>query len=243
MLQRLDPPGGADTLSYSLLGMAAVDYPPDAVTDAMAVNVAGEQLINGGWLCGGNSRSPLQESCIAQAARAIRALQLYGPPGLKAKLDERIARARGLLLKARPKTTDDAAMLLLGLKWSGATPESSKEAARKLLEWQKKDGGWAGNPWLESDAFATGEALNALHEAGALKPSDAAYKRGTDFLVNTQRPDGSWHVKSRAVKFQPYFQSGFPYDHDQWISASGTAFASVALANTITAAGQRAAAK
>jgi len=24
------------------------------------------------------------------------------------------------------------------------------------------------------------------------------------------------------MKIQPYFQSGFPYDHDQWISASAT---------------------
>ena len=24
--------------------------------------------------------------------------------------------------------------------------------------------------------------------------------------------------KPRAMKIQPYFQSAFPYDHDQWIS-------------------------
>jgi hypothetical protein len=37
-------------------------------------------------------------------------------------------------------------------------------------------------------------------------------------------------VKSRAPKFQPYFQSGFPHDHDQWISSSATGWASMALA-------------
>jgi hypothetical protein len=42
--------------------------------------------------------------------------------------------------------------------------------------------------------------------------------------------NGSWHVHSRAVKFQPYFQSGFPFDHDQWISAVATAWATMALA-------------
>jgi N-acyl-D-amino-acid deacylase len=61
------------------------------------------------------------------------------------------------------------------------------------------------------------------------------------FLLSTQQADGSWHVKSRAVKFQPYFQSGFPYDHDQWISASGTAVAAMALANTIGGTEQQAA--
>jgi hypothetical protein len=31
------------------------------------------------------------------------------------------------------------------------------------------------------------------------------------------------------MKLQPYFESGFPYEHDQWISASATAWASMAL--------------
>jgi hypothetical protein len=50
-----------------------------------------------------------------------------------------------------------------------------------------------------------------------------------EYLLKTQLDDGSWHVASRAVKFQPYFQSGFPHDHDQWISASATAWATMAL--------------
>jgi N-acyl-D-amino-acid deacylase len=39
-------------------------------------------------------------------------------------------------------------------------------------------------------------------------------------------------VISRAVKFQPYFESGFPHGHDQWISSAGTAWAAMALALT-----------
>jgi hypothetical protein len=41
---------------------------------------------------------------------------------------------------------------------------------------------------------------------------------------------GHWRVLSRAAKFQPYFESGFPYGHDQWISSVGTAWAANALA-------------
>jgi hypothetical protein len=37
-------------------------------------------------------------------------------------------------------------------------------------------------------------------------------------------------VRSRAPKFQPYFQSGFPYEHDQWVSSAATAWAVMALA-------------
>ena len=36
--------------------------------------------------------------------------------------------------------------------------------------------------------------------------------------------------KKPGAKLQPYFQSGFPYDHEQWISASATAYAMMALA-------------
>ncbi|HUK43436.1 MAG TPA: ankyrin repeat domain-containing protein [Candidatus Bathyarchaeia archaeon] len=241
LLQRLDPPGAPDTLAYSLFGLAAVDYPADAITDAMVVNLASEQMPDGSWGVGGVARSPIEESMIARTATEIRMLQHYGPPGLKSEFDKRIAKARDYLLEAKPKTTDDRAMLLVGLKWSGGSGEKVSASAQALLRLQRGDGGWAGNPHLESDAYATGEALCALYESGTLTAGDAAYRRGLDYLLRTQQPDGSWHVKSRAVKFQPYFQSGFPYDHDQWISAAGTALATVALANAVTANEQRAA--
>ena len=241
LLQRLDPPGGADTLTYSLLGLAAAGYPADAVTDAMVVNLAGEQTPDGSWCYLNVPRAPIEEGCIGRAALGLRVLQLYGPAGLKAELDRRVARARDYLLEAQPRTTDDRAMRLLGLKWSGAKAKKVESAARDLLQTQRRDGGWAGNPYLESDAYSTGEALYALHESGATAAGDPAYQRGLRFLSHTQQPDGSWHVKSRAVKFQPYFQSGFPYDHDQWISAAATSWATVALANAVTAGETRAA--
>jgi hypothetical protein len=51
--------------------------------------------------------------------------------------------------------------------------------------------------------------------------------------MRTQYADGSWYVRSRAVKFQPYFESGFPFGHEQWISAAGTAWAAMALSVTV----------
>jgi hypothetical protein len=81
---------------------------------------------------------------------------------------------------------------------------------------------------LAADAYATGEALWALHGSG-IAPSDPAYRRGVNYLLRTQQETGEWHVVTRALGFQPYFQSGFPYDHDQWISQTGTAIATIAL--------------
>jgi hypothetical protein len=49
------------------------------------------------------------------------------------------------------------------------------------------------------------------------------------FLLATQLDDGSWHVRSRAVPIQPYFDSQFPHGEDQFISAAATNWATMAL--------------
>jgi hypothetical protein len=103
-------------------------------------------------------------------------------------------------------------------------------AGRELIEGQRDDGGWSQNPYLGSDAFATSVALRALYDSGRVKASDPVYRKGVAYLLRNQFPDGSWYVRSRAPKLQPYFQSAFPYDHDQWISAAATAWSVMALA-------------
>jgi squalene cyclase len=99
---------------------------------------------------------------------------------------------------------------------------------RELLAIQHADGGWSDIQPMGSTAYATGRALVALQTAG-LSTSDPAYQRGVQFLLNTQQEDGSWYVKTRALGFQPYFDNGFPYAYDQWISAAGTSWATMAL--------------
>jgi hypothetical protein len=185
---------------------------------------------SGNWHVGDASRSPIQESEIARTVRGMRMLQLYGPPALKPDFEIRIARARDWALEAHAKTNDDFAMQLMAAYWGG-TPRAKVEAlGRALVAMQKADGGWSQNRNLASDAYATGESLWALAESGVLKPSDAVYQRAVKHLLGTQWPDGSWYVRSRAPKFQPYFESGFPYGHDQWISSAATAWAVLALA-------------
>jgi N-acyl-D-amino-acid deacylase len=81
---------------------------------------------------------------------------------------------------------------------------------------------------MGSSAYATGKALVALKTAG-LPVSNRAYQRGVEFLMDTQLEDGSWYVQTRAAGFQPYFDNGFPHGVDQWISAAGTSWATMAL--------------
>ncbi len=230
LLQMIDPPGAFDTVVFSLVGLAAEKHPSDVITDSMVFYIAGQQRADGSWWLGGISRAPLEEGAIQRTALGIRALRLYPLAGRRGEFDRRVDKAREWLLNAEAKTNDDLAMLVAGLHWSGAPAARTRDAARRLLAAQRSDGGWSQNVNLSSDAFATGESLWALRQAGHLRPGDPAHLRGVQFLLTTQYADGSWYVRSRAPKFQPYFESGFPYGHDQWISASATAWATMALA-------------
>jgi hypothetical protein len=60
------------------------------------------------------------------------------------------------------------------------------------------------------DAYATGQTLYSLSVGNAASPREPAFQKGVNYLLSTQYADGSWYVRSRAPKFQPYFESGFP---------------------------------
>ena len=220
---------GYDAFLYRLVGMADMGEAGTPVMDVMVHYIAEQQGESGAWAGAGN-RPPLQESSITRTMLAIGALKTYGWPARRAEFDERIGRARDWLLTAKPWTTVDEADRLMGLWLAGAPAADLKTAAEGLVARQRTDGGWAQTPYLESDAFGTAAALYSLRKSGLLKVGDAAYQRGARYLLDTQFPDGAWYVRSRAVKLQPYFQSAFPFDHDQWISDSATAYAVMALA-------------
>ena len=82
---------------------------------------------------------------------------------------------------------------------------------------------------MKSDAYATGQALTALNKCGLLKSGSPQFKKGIQWLLKNQKPDGSWHVKTRSRPIQKYFESGFPHGQDQFISISATCWAVLAL--------------
>jgi len=223
LLQRMDAPV-PDILTYAALQFLAEGALADRSTDALVHNLAALQRQNGAWHVGWTARPPMSDGDISRTAFAIRILQTYGPAGRKSELKLRIKRAAAWLAAAEPRTTEDLTMQLLGLKWAGADSRALQAGIRNLLRLQREDGGWGQTPNLPTDAYATGEALYTLHEvAGQVN------KAGTRYLLETQAADGSWHVISREAKFQPYFESGFHYGGDQWISSAATAWATTAL--------------
>jgi ankyrin repeat protein len=230
VMQRLDPPGSPDSTLYALTSLALANHAPDATTDAFTWFVAAQQETDGAWHGGGIARPPIEESDFTRTVMAMRVLQLYTTPARKSEYALKINKAKQWLQKEKPVSTEDAVWRLAGLHWAGSDSQVLKAASNELLALQQSDGGWGGNAWLASDAYSTGSAMWALVECGSIKPSDASYKKAAQYLLSTQYADGSWYVRSRAPKFQPYFQSGFPFDHDQWISAAGTAWAVMGLA-------------
>jgi squalene cyclase len=162
----------------------------------------------------------------------LRGLQKYGTPEQVERIEARTAKVRKWLLATPAKDTEDRVFRLGALKLVGAEPMDVTAAADELRKTQRADGGWSQTDQLDSDAYATGTALVMLHEAGGLAVGEDAYRRGVKYLLMTQREDGSWYVKTRSKPFQIYFESGFPYEKDQWISISATSWATAALALT-----------
>jgi hypothetical protein len=218
--------------SYVLLALHEAGEPASAATDLSVHQLAFRQEPDGSWRVD-DYRPPQEYSEISGTALAAHGLQRYAPPGRAAEIKERVARARAWLMAARPHGTEEQAMHLLGLAWTKAPARAISNAAAALLGSQHADGGWAQLPRLEPDAYATGLALYALHRGAGMPASHAAYQRGVRHLLDTQRPDGSWFVQTRSYPFQPYFESGFPYGHSQWISAAGSSWALQALLLTV----------
>jgi ankyrin repeat protein/mono/diheme cytochrome c family protein len=224
-----------DIVNVSSIGWQLYDFgmnhmPRTAYTDAVIRYIKAMQTPEGNWLNNESRRPPMNAGDFQAAALAIYSLKQYGPPLEKSSTDTVIAKAVKWLENAKPSTTQDRAFHLLGLAWGNGSSAAIRDAARALAAAQRPDGGWNQLPGMASDAYATGEALYALNAGGKVPLTDGVYQKGVDYLMRTQASDGSWHVVTRSIWLQPYFESGFPYGRDQFISAAGTAWATMALA-------------
>jgi ankyrin repeat protein len=226
---------GPVVMAYILVGLDAEHYPADLNTDAVAMYLKGRQSPDGQWLYPmADTRPPLCMDYIGQTALSLRALQLYAPKADKAAYDRAIQLAGSWIAKAKSSNNDDRSWRLMGLVWSGNDADAKQKAQRELVATQHTDGGWSDLDTMESSAYATGRALVALQTAG-MPATDPAYARGVQYLLKTQQEDGSWYVKTRAMAFQPHFDAGFPHGYDQWISAAGSSWATMALAGASAA--------
>lgn len=210
---------------YMLTALGIDQEPANRFTDSTFHKIAFRQDPDGKWDFR-TYRPPSEYSYITATALAVTSLRAYHTPGRAAEIASRIERAGEWLQGQQAFGVEEQAMRLIGL---AAAQLPIEQAVSELLGSQRRDGSWAQLPDMASDAYATGLALYALHTAGGVRPSAAPYQRGVAWLLKTQFADGSWYVQTHAHPLQPYFESGFPYGHHQWIAAAGTSWASLAL--------------
>lgn len=210
-----------DTFAFGwgLVGAKAAGLQPGFLSGLLPQRLMEVQESDGRWRAN-DARPPHSYSDFTATALAIRAIG-RGPA---------VDRARKWLSSHEPASTEDATFRVLGLVWGGA----NNLQVGSLLKRQRDDGGWSQTEEMQSDAYATGQALYALRVA---RVKGKAIERGEAWLLRNQQADGSWHVATRlhskAQLAPPYFESGFPHGKDQFISAVATAWAAMALMETM----------
>jgi hypothetical protein len=197
------PKAASPKAVYFALALGA-DPRPDAVSRTgmklLLKTVKDEQTGNGSWSTWPETRPPIfghsDETLTALAVLAVLPEATAGDDSAKAVRD------KGIKWLTETKTDDDpqsiAMRLVLWTRLEG-TAKEWKSLVRRIKERQNTDGGWSQTKDMASDAWATGQALYALANAG-IKPDEPIIMRAHTFLVKTQRDDGSWPMTSRSVK-------------------------------------------
>ena len=231
--------------SFLLMAAHASGLPRDLVTGVYARRLLAWQR-DGHWVTS-DFRPPHSSSVFTASATAVRAIRLYLPDELRVEGDAAFERARQWLFETRPNSTEDASFRLLGLVWAGARSVEIEGARRDLVALQQPTGGWPQLPHYLPDAYSTGEALFALHEAGTALDNaarnQAAWRSGMRFLLSTQAADGSWRSHTRMLspaQVSPaYFTTGFPYEKDEYLSYAGTCWAVMAMLSAMPESASR----
>jgi squalene-hopene/tetraprenyl-beta-curcumene cyclase len=201
---------------YLSLGLASDPRPNEKIREALVKvrkTFLGEQHANGSWAAWPETRAPLftpTDSAVTALALLALAPRADGVKTSEAETPEaetpeaetpetKLARDNALTWLDNAKDDGElhtlAVRLMLARRFQ-RTDTHARRLEKDLLAKQNDDGGWPQTKDMASDAFATGQALYALADAGRAA-NDAAVRRGQAFLARTQQPDGSWQMTSR----------------------------------------------
>lgn len=224
--------GGPDTASYALWTLELADYKPNEVTAAVTGYLLERNKDKAHWIRN-STRAPSMSSDTNTNYFVIRALKTYGTKEQNPQIKARIKQAQEWLLNLKPNSTEERVFQLRSFLYLDIEESIIKAAIEELIQLQNVDGGWSQLPTMKSDAYATGTVLVALLRSGQVSTDHPVIARGIKYLIDSQQPDGSWHVASRAKPFQTYFETGYPHEKDQFISVTASSWATVALLLTL----------
>ncbi len=213
--------GNVLTAGYALWALDAAKQPKDEVTVAVSKYISGYQSGEDHWQHRGK-RPPTSGSDVTATYVALRGIHTYGIE--YGRIDAALLWSLGTDV---PETEDHVFRMRSMLLFNGKGIARDRAQAA-LLALQREDGGWSQKPDMESDVYATGSVLVTLLEAGVSSDEDSI-RRGVKYLLDQQKDDGTWHVKTRAIGFQEYYESGFPHGEDQFISIAASSWATWAL--------------
>ena len=200
------PQGRGLNMGLPFLAVAAQSLPALKEGQKQSLKLIAEEIVkkqqpDGSWeFFATLRRPPINESQTTDAAWIIMALE--GETGPDAPKSQRTALSKAIAWLDTAKRSDlhqDKVLKVLMEVRSAKPLKTVQTTIDELLALQRADGGWSQTvPELKSDAFATGQTLYVLSLVGftAKRPE---IKRGIDFLVATQKPDGSWPMISRST--------------------------------------------
>jgi hypothetical protein len=223
--------GQVDTAGYALWTLEDGNIPASDVTDSVVTWLLDRQTERGNWKTS-SKRPPSESSNFTATYIALRAIEVFGNAEQRPEVERAYTLAAAWLHDSNPKNTEDRVFRLLSLNRVEDATDLVQPIINQLKTSQREDGGWSQTDEMESDAYATGTVLYSLHHAG-VSTDRPVYRRGIQYLLNSQLDDGSWHVVSRSKPFQTYFETGFPHKKDQFISTTATAWATLALLYTL----------
>ncbi|MCC9604279.1 terpene cyclase/mutase family protein [Blastopirellula sp. JC732] len=219
--------GNIDTMYQLLLGRnyaanEADDSPAEWV-ETFETALATRQQEDGSWTACG--QLPLQnrpERETNEVSTMWTLLALHPRSGELPNWNEKLDAAKKYLQEAQPGQSSEWWALRMMFEQRFGSLETATELKQELLSKQREDGGWG---WLvekPSDALGTGIVLFALsHDR---QEADAAVESARQFLLDTQKEDGSWIVPSTLKRANGKVKDTSTY----W----GTAWAVIGLART-----------
>jgi hypothetical protein len=142
--------------------------------------------------------------------------------------DGRARAATWLERQKHGESTQARALQLFRDVREGKSPTKLERGIERLLGLQREDGGWGQERGLDSDAYATGQALYFLSLAG-VSSDRAEVRRAVAFLAANQREDGSWPMTSRAHPWATPMTNPVP------ITYFGSAWATLGLMRSLPA--------
>jgi hypothetical protein len=199
-----EPNGGDDVLAELL-----VFFPREVMTEpasqkkfaSLPDRIMTKQKPDGSWTAAGQFRGeqwPAKEADEVTTMLMLLGLNTPWADAAKTKVAREKANA-WLKVNDHPQATKAITMRLWFDHRMGDT--SRKEAlTQTLLSQQKPDGGWSWKISLpDSDPIATGEVLYVLGAIGSPTWDAASRARAAEYLIKTQREDGSWHQDHKRI--------------------------------------------